>query len=163
MKGWRIVRARAHQLSLEVWHFTLRFVLPGVGLATPGPKVYQNSSVTSGDKLLLLRTLDSGAPRVSELCLPCCSNRRQAERAPRATSRKPAGCRVLLHSAAPYRGGVEQHPASTRFARDYEARFATQRPPGAGLRAGARCGQMLVLRWVQTFDAISQTDEGDMG
>ena len=46
-------RARANPLSLGVWHFTLRFVLPGVGLATPsrrpkgcgvqsplGPKVY---------------------------------------------------------------------------------------------------------------------------
>ena len=28
------VRARANPLSLGVWHFTLRFVLPGVGLAT---------------------------------------------------------------------------------------------------------------------------------
>ena len=27
--------ARANPLFLEVWHFTLRFVLPGVGLATP--------------------------------------------------------------------------------------------------------------------------------
>ena len=26
---------RANPLSLEVWHFVLRFVLPGGGLATP--------------------------------------------------------------------------------------------------------------------------------
>ena len=32
--GWA-VRARANPLSLRVWHFTLRFVLPGVGLAIP--------------------------------------------------------------------------------------------------------------------------------
>ena len=32
--GCWAVRARANPLSLGVWHFTLRFVLPGVGLAT---------------------------------------------------------------------------------------------------------------------------------
>ena len=32
--GWWAVRARANPLSLGVWHFTVRFVLPGVGLAT---------------------------------------------------------------------------------------------------------------------------------
>ena len=50
------VRARANPLSVGVWHFTLRFVLPRVGLATPsrrpkgcgvqsplGPKVYPKS------------------------------------------------------------------------------------------------------------------------
>ena len=53
VEGCWAVRARANPLSLGVWHFTLRFVLPGVGLATPsrrpkgcgvqsplGPKVY---------------------------------------------------------------------------------------------------------------------------
>ena len=33
LEGRRTVRARANLLSLEVWHFTLRFDLPGVGLA----------------------------------------------------------------------------------------------------------------------------------
>ena len=32
--GCWAVRARANPLSLGVWHFTLRFVWPGVGLAT---------------------------------------------------------------------------------------------------------------------------------
>jgi hypothetical protein len=35
LAGCWTVRARANPLSLEVWHFTLRFVLHGVGLATP--------------------------------------------------------------------------------------------------------------------------------
>ena len=44
---------QANPLSLGVWHFTLRFILPGVGLATPGrkavmqsptgPKIYPNT------------------------------------------------------------------------------------------------------------------------
>ena len=33
MLEFRINRARANPLSLEVWHLTLRFDLPGVGLA----------------------------------------------------------------------------------------------------------------------------------
>lgn len=35
LEGWRTVRARANPLSLEVWHFALRFALPEVGLDTP--------------------------------------------------------------------------------------------------------------------------------
>jgi len=48
-------RARVNPLFLGVWHFTLRFALPGVGLATPGrkavmqsptgPKVYPNNLI----------------------------------------------------------------------------------------------------------------------
>ena len=33
--GWRTVLSRSIPLSLGVWHFTLRFVFPKVGLATP--------------------------------------------------------------------------------------------------------------------------------
>jgi hypothetical protein len=35
LSGWWTVRVRANPLSLEVWHFTLRFVLLGVGWVTP--------------------------------------------------------------------------------------------------------------------------------
>jgi hypothetical protein len=35
LAGCWAVRARANPLSLGVWHFTLRFVLRGAGLATP--------------------------------------------------------------------------------------------------------------------------------
>jgi hypothetical protein len=41
--GCWAVRARANPLSLGVWHFTLRFVLSGVGLATPGRQAVMQS------------------------------------------------------------------------------------------------------------------------
>ena len=54
LEGWRIVRARANQLSQQVWHFilSLRFVLPGVGFATPGRKAVVQSP--TGPKVYLL-------------------------------------------------------------------------------------------------------------
>ena len=73
--GWA-VRARANPLSLGVWHFTLRFVLPGSWVGYPsataaerqgwdmqspsGPKVYPKS--TAPDRLIGVEIVE-GQPR----------------------------------------------------------------------------------------------------
>ena len=73
--GCWAVRARAHPLSLGVWHFTLRFVLPGSWVGNPalppgcdmqspsGPKVYPKSTQHGGSGVCGVHSMRTTALR----------------------------------------------------------------------------------------------------
>ena len=51
LAGCWAVRARAHPLSLAVWHFTLRFVLPGSWVGHPSPQRPKGKAVACSHHL----------------------------------------------------------------------------------------------------------------